>query len=380
MTRAQELFDRYLMPACPRQLTSPVLHEALAFPEIKELVWGGKGVGSQGDGTVQFVARGVEEQERVIRLFEDKKGMRGLKLDIPAARRVRKALIPAAGFGTRLFPATKATRKELFPIIGKDGIARPAILMLVEEAMDSGIQEVCIVVQKEDVELFAGFFNSPLDLKHYNKLGRAAREYQDRLMEIGSHTTIIAQEHQEGLGHAVYTAREWLEGEPFLLMLGDHIYRSHNEIPCSRQLLDIYELYQKSVVGLMRTPEELIGRFGTVAGLWENQSRGVLNITEFAEKPSMEYARDCLRVDGVGQDHYLTVFGLYVIDPRIIDKLKDHIGANLRRSSGEFELTAALDEIRAELGFMGYMIDGERFDIGLPLSYLQSVKDYFGGS
>ncbi|MCE5270015.1 GHMP kinase [bacterium] len=378
MTRAQELFDRYLMPACPRQLTSPVLHEALAFPEIKELVWGGKGVGSQGDGTAQFVARGVEEQDRVIRLFEEKKGMRGLKLDIPASRRVRKALIPAAGFGTRLFPATKATRKELFPIIGTDGIARPAILMLVEEAMESGIQEVCIVVQKEDVELFASFFNSPLELVHYNKLSRAARDYQNRLMEIGSHTTIIAQEHQEGLGHAVYTAREWLDGEPFLLMLGDHIYRSRSETPCSRQLLDIYELYQKSVVGLMRTPEELIGRFGTAAGLWEDQARGVLNITEFAEKPSVDYARECLRVDGVGLDHYLTVFGLYVIDPRIIDKLKDHIGANLRRSSGEFELTAALDEIRSELGFMGYMIDGERFDIGLPLSYLQSVRDYYG--
>ncbi len=378
MTRAQGLFDRYLIPACPRQLTSPVLHEALAFPEIKDLVWGGKGVGSQGDGTVQFVARGVQEQDQVIRLFEEKKGMRGLKLDIPASRRVRKALIPAAGFGTRLFPATKATRKELFPIIGTDGIARPAILMLVEEAMESGIQEVCIVVQKEDVELFASFFNSPLDLVHYNKLSRAARDYQNRLMEIGSRTTIIAQEHQEGLGHAVYTAREWLDGEPFLLMLGDHIYRSRSETPCSRQLLDIYELYQKSVVGLMRTPEELIGRFGTVAGLWEDQARGVLNITEFAEKPAVDYARECLRVDGVGLDHYLTVFGLYVIDPRIIGKLMDHIGANLRRSSGEFELTAALDEIRAELGFMGYMIDGERFDIGLPLSYLQSVRDYYG--
>lgn len=377
MTRAQELFDRYLIPACPNQLTAPVLHDALAFEDIRELVWGGKGVGSQGDGTAQFVARGPAEQEQVIRLFEEKKGMRALKLDVPAARRVRKALIPAAGFGTRLFPATKATRKELFPIIGTDGIARPAILMLVEEAFESGIQEVCIVVQREDVELFESFFNSPLEINHYNKLSRTAREYQNRLMEIGSRTTIIAQDHQEGLGHAVYTAREWLGGEPFLLMLGDHIYRSRTDVPCSRQLLDIYERCQRSVVGLRRTPESLVGRFGTVAGLWEDQARGILNITEFAEKPSIDYARECLRVDGVGEDHYLTIFGLYVLDSRVIDKLKDHIGGNLRHS-GEFQLTCALDEMRAELGFVGCMIDGDRYDIGLPLSYLETVRDFHG--
>jgi len=375
MSKAQELFDRYLMPACPGQLTAPVLHQALEFPEIQDLIYGGKGVGSQGDGSAQFVARGLEEQQEIIRLFEEVKGMRALKLDIPAARKARKALIPAAGYGTRLFPATKATRKELFPVIGSDGIARPAILYLVEEAFDSGASQVCIVVQKGDVGLFESFFNAPLELKHYNKLSREAKNYQNKLQAMGSKTTIIAQEHQEGLGHAVYVAREWLEDEPFLLMLGDHLYRSHAPLPCARQLLDVYEKYQKSVVGLRVTHESMIERFGTVAGLWENREEGLLSITEFAEKPSLEYARDRLRVDCLGKDEYLTVFGLYVIAPGVLEILAAQIKENLRRK-GEFELTSALENLRAEKGFLGALIDGERFDIGIPLSYLETMSKF----
>jgi len=375
MSKAQGLFDRYLKPACPGQLTAPVLHEALAFEDIKDLVWGGKGVGSQGDGSAQFVARGTEEQTEIIRFFEEKKGMRALRLNIPATRRARKALIPAAGFGTRLFPASKATRKELFPVIGDDGIARPAILYLVEEAFASGASSVCIVVQREDVELFESFFNAPLEIGHYNKLSQSARAYQNRLMELGSRTTIIAQDHQEGLGHAVFTSKDWIGGEPFLLMLGDHLYRSNTSTPCVKQLLDVYEKHQKNIVGLRRTHESEIDRFGTVAGLWEASEEGLLNITEFAEKPSIDYARDKLRVDGVPENEYLTIFGLYVLGPSILEIIKDHISQNLRRK-GEFDLTVALDTLRAQEGFLGYLIDGDRFDIGVPLSYLETLKGF----
>jgi len=192
---------------------------------------------------------------------------------------------------------------------------------------------------------------------------------------MGSKTTIIAQEHQEGLGHAVYVAREWLEDEPFLLMLGDHIYRSNTSLPCAGQLLDIYEKYRKSVVGLRVTPESMIGRFGTVGGLWEDREGGLLSITEFAEKPSVEYARERLRVDGLGKKEYLSIFGLYVIAPKVLDILAGQIRENLRRK-GEFELTGALESLRAEQGFLGALIDGERFDIGIPLSYLETVIEF----
>jgi len=247
----------------------------------------------------------------------------------------------------------------------------------VEEAFDSGASEVCIVVQKEDVEMFESFFNAPLDIGHFNKLSQQGKAYQKKLMELGSKTAIIAQDHQEGLGHAVHVAGDWIGREPFLLMLGDHIYRSNTEMPCARQLLDIYELHQKNVVGLRVTKESEIGRFGTVAGLWEPSDSRLLNITEIAEKPSLDYARDKLRVDGLAGDEYLTIFGLYVLSPSVFEVLKEHISQNLRRK-GEFDLTLALDVLRAEEGFLGYLIEGNRFDIGLPLSYLETLKNFTG--
>jgi len=140
-------------------------------------------------------------------------------------------------------------------------------------------------------------------------------------------------------------------------------------------LLDIYEKHQKNIVGLRRTHKSEIDRFGTVAGLWESGEEGLLNITEFAEKPSIDYARDKLRVDGLPEDEYLTIFGLYVISPSIFNILKEHISQNLRRK-GEFDLTVALDVLRAEEDFLGYLIHGDRFDIGVPLAYLETLKTF----
>ena len=142
-------------------------------------------------------------------------------------------------------------------------------------------------------------------------------------------------------------------------------------------MLEIYEKHLKNVIGLRKTHESLIGRFGTVAGLWDPNEKGLLNITEIAEKPSLDYARDKLRVDGLAGDEYLTIFGLYVLSPSVFEVLKEHISQNLRRK-GEFDLTLALDVLRAEEGFLGYLIEGDRFDIGLPLSYLETLKNLAG--
>ena len=109
--------------------------------------------------------------------------------------------------------------------------------------------------------------------------------------------------------------------------------------------------------------------------MWEDKEEGLLNITEFAEKPSVPYARERLRVDGLGKEEYLTIFGLYVIAPKVLDLLAEQIRENLRRK-GEFELTGALENLRAEQGFLGALIDGERFDIGIPLSYLETVSKF----
>jgi len=374
MTEAQAFFDRYATPACPEELTSPVLHQILAYAPLQPHVWGGKGVGSQGDGTGQFLCRSEADQQAVIEILQRDLGMPGYPLTISPQQKVRKAVIPAAGFGTRMFPASKATKKELFPVVDRDGIAKPAILYIVEEALDAGIEEVIIIVQEDDLDDFKTFFIEQISIENYNKLPRQFQEYSRRILEIGRRVRFAIQTAQEGFGHAVYCIREMIGDEPFLLMLGDHIYRASGEVSCARQLLDAYQRHGTSLVGLRATPEDLISNFGTVTGVWV-QDEKVLNVTEFAEKPTLDYARTNLRVPGIPDGEYLTVFGQYILKPKLFDFLHEHITHNVRER-GEFQLTSALDRLRQEDGFLGLMMDGTRFDIGIPQYYLETLQTF----
>ncbi len=374
MTEAQTFFDKYAAPACPEELTAPVLHQLLDYDPLKPHIWGGKGVGSQGDGTAQFIARSLDDQQAVIEIIERDLGMPCLKLTLRPAQKVRKAVIPAAGFGTRLFPASKATKKELFPVVDRDGIAKPAILYIVEEAIQAGIEEVIIIVQQQDLDDFHSFFNTQISIENYNKLPRNFQEYSHRILDIGKRITFVIQQNQEGFGHAVYCAREVIGDEPFLLMLGDHLYRATDEISCAQQLMEAYNQHGTNIIGLRRTPEDQIANFGTVAGVWVEENR-LLNVTEFAEKPTIDYARSNLRVPGLQSDEYLTVFGLYIITPRLFEFLEEHIQNNVRER-GEFQLTSALDRLRREEGFYGLLMDGKRYDIGLPDYYLAALQAY----
>ncbi len=374
MVEAQAFFDRYAAPACPEELTAPVLHRVLNYEPLKPHIRGGKGVGSQGDGTAQFMARSEADQQAVIEIIERDLGMPCLTLTLRAGQKVRKAVIPAAGFGTRLFPATKATKKELFPIVDHDGIAKPAILLIVEEALKAGVDEVIIIVQEYDLEAFQSFFNVQITIENYNKLPRHFQEYAQRILEMGRQVSFAIQEAQEGFGHAVFCSREVVGNEPFLLMLGDHLYRSRDEKSCAQQLIEAYNQHGISVLGLRRTPEDQIANFGTVTGVWIEENR-LLNVTEFAEKPTVDYARNNLCVPGLPGGEYLTVFGQYIIKPQIFDYLEEHIANNVRER-GEFQLTSALDRLRQEDGFLGLIMDGQRYDIGLPEYYLETLQTF----
>jgi UTP-glucose-1-phosphate uridylyltransferase/mevalonate kinase len=376
MTEAQTYFDLYATPACPEELTAPILHQVLNYEPLKPHIYGGKGVGSQGDGTAQFIVRSEADQQAVIDIVERDLKMSALKLTLHAGTQVRKAVIPAAGFGTRLFPATKATKKELFPVVDRDGIAKPAILLIVEEALDAGMDEVIIIVQEDDLDEFKHFFNVQVSIENFNKLPRHFQEYSLRLLEMGQKVKFAIQRTQEGLGHAIYSTRDMIGNEPFLLMLGDHLYRSDGERSCARQLVDAYNQHGTSVIGLRSTPENMLANFGTVTGVWLEDT--LLNITEFAEKPTVDYARANLRVSNIPDGEYLTVFGQYIIKPKLFDYLQEHIENNVRER-GEFQLTSALDRLRREDGFMGLMIDGQRFDIGLPDYYLETLRTFRQG-
>jgi UTP-glucose-1-phosphate uridylyltransferase/mevalonate kinase len=374
MVEAQAFFDRYATPACPEELTSPVLHQVLDYPPLQPHIWGGKGVGSQGDGTAQFICQSIADQQAVIEILQRDLDLPALQLTLRPGMKVRKALIPAAGFGTRLFPASKATKKELFPVIDRDGVAKPAILLIVEEAIQAGIEQVIIIVQPDDLEDFRSFFNDQVSIENFNKLSPQSKEYAKHILDIGRRVTFIVQTNQEGFGHAVFCARELIGNEPFLLMLGDHLYRSTTESSCARQLMDAYQQHGVNILGLRRTPEADIANFGTVSGVWIEPGH-LLNCTEFSEKPTIDYARTNLRVPGLPESEYLTVFGQYIIQPQIFEYLEEQIKNNLRQR-GEFQLTTALDRLRQEHGFQGLMMEGKRFDIGLPQYYLETLQTY----
>ena len=374
MTRAQTEFDKHLIPACPSQLTAPVLHKVVNYEPIQPYIWGGKGVGSQGDGSAQFIVKDEESQQRVIEIIEQDLQMSCLKLVIEAGRHVRKAVIPAAGFGTRLFPASKAMKKELFPVVDKSGRAKPAIMAIVEEAIEAGIEEVCLIIQSSDTEIFESFFKTPPRIEHYNKLSKENKAYCDYILALGNKVTFVTQDVQEGFGHAVYCAKAWVGNEPFLLMLGDHLYGSDEASCCARQVVEAYEQVGHSVVGLKVTPIEQLSNFGCVTGVWKEEN-SLLSVTEFYEKPDPEYAMEHLHVDSMDIDQFLTVFGIYVIQPQIFEFLEQNISHNLRER-GEFQLTSCLDELRKAEGFSGYVVKGRRFDIGLPEEYRQTVIDF----
>jgi UTP--glucose-1-phosphate uridylyltransferase len=287
---------------------------------------------------------------------------------------VRKAIIPAAGLGTRLFPATRATKKEFLPIIDHDGIVKPTILLIVEEALGAGIEEVVIVVQEQDLMSFRSFFDPTTAAGQYEKLSPELRDYARRIQEMGRHVSFAVQRTQDGFGHAVHCAREAVGDEPFLLMLGDHLYRSENAKSCARQLLEAYAQHGQSVLGLRRVPESEVVHYGTATGRWLVGKR-LLEISELTEKPALEYARANLRVPGLPEGEYLTFFGQYVVKPRLFDYLGEQIARGVRER-GEFQLTSALERLRQEDGFLGLVMEGQCYDIGLPESYLRTWQAF----
>lgn len=288
--------------------------------------------------------------------------------------KVRKAVIPAAGFGTRLFPATKVVKKELFPIIDQDGRAKPVILAIVEEAMRAGIAEVGIVVQPDDQEIFTDLFKNPPNPELFAKLSPQNQQYSQYLQDLGSKITILTQAEQEGYGHAVFCAKDWVQDEPFLLMLGDHVYASNTEKSCTRQIIDVYEQVNHSVIGLTTMPAEIIHKAGCVTGVWQ-ELNSLLSLTQIYEKPTVEYARQYLRVEGMATDEFLCIFGLYLLTPQIFDFLAEHINQNFRER-GEFQLTSCLERLRQAEGITGYMVKGKCFDTGLPDAYRQTMIDF----
>ena len=285
--------------------------------------------------------------------------------------KVRKALIPAAGFGTRMFPATKVVKKELFPIIDKDGRAKPIIQIIIEEDISGGIEEVGLVVQESDRQIFTDYFQGVPS--YYEKLSPEKQEYCQYLQNLGNKITFLTQEQQAGYGHAVFCAKDWVRDEPFLLLLGDHIYTSEVTKSCTSQILQVYEQRNKSVLGVRIIPGTEIHHYGCIGGTLVADS--LINIDSIYEKPDLNYARENLHVLGMKEDNFLGVFGIYVLTARIFDYLEENIKQNAREK-GEFQLTSCLDKLQKAEGMTGYLVKGRCFDTGMPDVYWQTMIDF----
>ena len=293
-------------------------------------------------------------------------------------KQVTKAVIPAAGFGTRMYPVTKVLKKELLPIIGKDGRAKPIILAIVEEAISAGIEQVGIVVQESDRDLFHDLFKSPPKPELWQKLSAENQEYSEYLQTLGDRITILTQTKQEGYGHAVYCAQDWVNNEPFLLLLGDHVYTSDINTSCSQQMLETYQQTGTSVIGITVMNADIIHKAGCVSGTWKTE-KSILEIKQIYEKPTLEYAREHLRVSSMATDEFLGIFGMYILEPEIFDLLATDINHN-QRYKGEFQLTTCLDKLRQEQGAVAYLVQGKYYDTGMPLFYRQTMIDFYSNS
>ncbi|MBP3788020.1 MAG: hypothetical protein J6I52_00180 [Prevotella sp.] len=378
MTETEEVFDRQVAPMCPSELTSPKLKAVLADEHIKALTFGGKGVGSHGDGSVQFLARNAEAQQQLVD-YLNAKGMPAYTLTIKPVHTVRKAVIPVAGFGTRLYPATRAMKKDFFPIPCPDGMVRPVILILLEELMNSGIEEVCLVLgSEEERQMYADFFERPLPNDHLRKLNAESQEYENRILDIGKRLRYVYQKEKRGFGHAVYQAAEFAHGEPVLLMLGDTLYRTTCNKPCALQLIEAYERTNTLTLGLYPVPLTAVSHFGIMSGVWEDKECNVMHVNVLSEKPTSKYAEEFLGVRHQnGEKEYCSVFGQYILTPEVFDQLERDIRqADASGDQHEIELTSALDAVRRQIGMFGIRLKGERYDMGNPTALAATVRDF----
>ena len=377
MTEAQAVFDEKVAPMCPSQLQSPILHQTLADPRLQELSYGGKGVGSQGDGSIQFIAKDEACQRQIIDYLKGL-GMSAYALTLKARHTIRKAVIPVAGFGTRLYPATRTMKKDFFPVVDRDGRAKPVILILLEELVNSGIEEICLVLGSEqEREEYRRYFETRLADEHFNKLKTEDQNYERHILEIGKRLRYVYQTEKRGFGHAVSLAASFAAGEPVLLLLGDTIYRSHKAKPCALQLMEAYERYSKALVAIHPIPLNDVSYYGIMAGYWENREETALNITQMCEKPKVSYAEEHLAVRmRQGELRYYSVFGQYVLTPEVFDQLQRNIQKGAADEHGEVELTTALEQVRERQGLMGVQLDGEMFDMGIPDAFKNAVANF----
>jgi UTP--glucose-1-phosphate uridylyltransferase len=271
-----------------------------------------------------------------------------------AKQKVRKAIIPAAGLGTRFLPATKAQPKEMLPIVDK-----PSIQYIVEEAIASGIEDILIISgrgKRAIEDHFDKTYELEKVLQQKNKL--------DLLAEVQAISELanihyIRQKEPLGLGHAIWCARSFVGNEPFAVMLGDDII--HSEIPCLKQMIEVYNQQQCAIIGVQQVPDEDVSKYGIIAPNPQHLHQQVMEVLQLVEKPRKGQAPS-----------NFAIMGRYILTPEIFSIL-DHQAPG---SGGEIQLTDAISRLNEQQQVMAYCFQGQRYDIGDKLGFIVATLDF----
>lgn len=266
-------------------------------------------------------------------------------------KKVRKAIIPAAGLGTRFLPATKAMPKEMLPIVDK-----PTIQYIVEEAIESGIEDIIIVTGKGK-RAIEDHFDNNFELEQ----NLAEKEKFDLLEKVRQSSKVdihyIRQKEPKGLGHAVWCARKFIGDEPFAVLLGDDIVQADK--PCLKQLMDEYGKTGASIIGVQPVPEEETHRYGIIEPLEQTGRR--YEVKNFVEKPAKGTAPS-----------NLAIMGRYILTPEIFLFLEEQkIGAG-----GEIQLTDAIQKLNEIQRVFAYNFEGKRYDVGEKIGFIQTTIEF----
>ncbi|APF26653.1 TPA: UTP--glucose-1-phosphate uridylyltransferase GalU [Clostridium botulinum] len=266
--------------------------------------------------------------------------------------KVKKAIIPAAGLGTRFLPATKAQPKEMLPIVDK-----PTIQYIIEEAVKSGIEQILIITGRNKRAIEDHFDKSVELEKELEEKGKA--EMLSMVKDISNMAEIyyIRQKEPKGLGHAISCAKTFVGNEPFAVMLGDDVV--YSDKPCLKQLIKCYNEYQTTIVGVQEVPEQDVHKYGIVKGMFIEDR--VYKIKDLVEKPPKEEAPS-----------NMAILGRYIISPAIFDILEN----TKPGKGGEIQLTDALKTLINKEAMYAYNFQGRRYDVGDKLGFLQATVEY----
>lgn len=290
---------------------------------------------------------------------------------------VGKAVIPVAGLGTRHFPASHAVKKELFPVVGPDGIARALFHYHLLEMEAAGIQEICIIVQPGEETMIRSYLEGPDDayLRRLAKYPALLRE-AEQMRGFARRLSFAVQTSQEGYGHAVFQTKAFADGQPVLLCLGDHLFRGKPLSPYAELAQMAAASGGRSVSAVNRINADELKGYGTIAGARRAENPRLIDVSRIIEKPDVATARAQLHVDGLPDATWLGWFGMHLLAPSIYEILGEMIRDNIR-DNGEFQLTRAQELQRQREGYLALeMTAAQRFDFGVPDDFVRSVQEF----